>query len=679
MKEKNMFDALENADQSVIDRLSAEFPPQDTREKEKIFKMSERKFNNRSGNTSEADNHTVSGVEVYKKPKWQVFLSIAAAFVIVAGGITGGLYAKKHLGRLPVISTDTEKKTAPFGNFAELDYKLCDYNNETAKHIFTQNDENAEIFLTLFSGSEISQSKLEKLADFFNNYDYKELPEDMSVAEAVDVDVEVDTADTETIEVPHVKNMNIELAKAQLAELGLEVDVRKQSNDNVLPNYVISSEPIDGTKVHKGSQVILYVSMGADAEEMEIENTTEKNIADEQPQEKVPSFVYDDGNEARLINIYDNSGMGVLSYTIFHYEERDGELRMTDKEVTKGWQIDYELFKSTINEILTSEDENGGETPTEPAQVSNCPFDLAAHDFYLADPESKTRIEINLNSSENENIESEDECIPSSRFHLIGGKIIPLEKRQKLAEFFNNWNWEESDEHDYPPQWLLTYEEKGLFCIEDNEAFIISLNRDTNSLLFTQLQIELNYDSSSDDESRYISYDEIGEPSSLITKSYKIDYDLFIGKIREVLGDDFIESEPDQWSFIQKEWSLQTDEHDKPAVLSADDKNDLYDMFRKCQFKEEGGSNESLSTAEAMEIYNNTPPAETDKYIILTCDCFDSHNIIYFETKDDKTNIRYYDYGVQGAYIPNEEYRVNIYNYTCDDKTLVDKIKEYNQ
>ena len=434
MKEKNIFDTLENTDQSVIDRITAEFPPQDNKEKERIFNMSERKFNDKIKNISNADEQSVSGVEIYRKPKWQRFVSIAAALTIVTGGITGGVYALRHL-------KDT----------------------------------------------------------------------------------------------------------------------------------------------HSVTTTILV-------DEDDIETTTE-----------------------------------------------------------------------------------------EPTQVSNCPFDLAAHNFYLADPESKTRIEINLNSSENENIESEDECIPSSRFHLIGGNVISPEKRQKLAEFFNNWNWEESDKHDYPPQWLLTYEEKGLFCIEDNEAFIISLNRDTNSLLFTQLQIELNYDSSSDDESRYISYDEIGEPSSLITKSYKIDYDLFIGKIREVLGDDFIESEPDQWSFIQKEWSLQTDEHDKPAVLSADDKNDLYDMFRKCQFKEEGGSNESLSTAEAMEIYNNTPPAETDKYIILTCDCFDSHNIIYFETKDDKTNIRYYDYGVQGAYIPNEEYRVNIYNYTCDDKTLVDKIKEYNQ
>ncbi|MCR5601965.1 MAG: Stk1 family PASTA domain-containing Ser/Thr kinase [Ruminococcus sp.] len=84
----------------------------------------------------------------------------------------------------------------------------------------------------------------------------------------------------ETVEVPHVENMNIEIAKAQLTERGLEPDVRKRSHDKVLPNYVISSEPSEGTQVHKGSQVILYVSMGANAEQMEMENYVGKTADD---------------------------------------------------------------------------------------------------------------------------------------------------------------------------------------------------------------------------------------------------------------------------------------------------------------------------------------------------------------------------------------------------------------
>lgn len=434
MKGKNIFDVLENTDSSVIDRLAAEFPPQDNKEKERIFKMSERKFNTKIKNISNADEQSVGGVEIYKKPKWQRFLSIAAAFAIVAGGITGGAYALKHL-------------------------------------------------------------------------------------------------------------------------------------------------------------------------------------------------------------------------------------------------------KGTHSITTTSEDEIDIATPTEPAQVSNCPFDFAAHNFYLADPESKTHIEIYLNMPENETTESEEENISATCFHLIGGNDISLEKRQKLAEFFNGWNWEECDESYYPPQWLYTYERRGLFCIEDSQAFIISFEKDTNALFFTQLQIKLRYDSDSDEfsslsEDRYITYDAISEPSSFITKSYKIDYDLFISKISEVLGDDFGKDEQSPWNFLNKEWALQTDEHDTSAALSANERNSLYNMLRKRQFKEEEGRNESLSTAEAMDIYNNTPPAETDKYVILTSNYFDYHDIIYFEQYDDKTVVRYYDYGVQGANIPGEEYRVNIYNYTCDDADLVTKIKE---
>ena len=50
MEEKNIFDILENTEQSVIDRLSEEFPPDDAEEKEKVFRMSQEKFN-KSNNT----------------------------------------------------------------------------------------------------------------------------------------------------------------------------------------------------------------------------------------------------------------------------------------------------------------------------------------------------------------------------------------------------------------------------------------------------------------------------------------------------------------------------------------------------------------------------------------------------------------------------------------------------
>ena len=71
MKEKNEFDVLENTEQSVTDRLSAEFPPIDEDEKEKVFRMSEKKFNNLANGYSDEDEQSVSGVEIYKRPVWK--------------------------------------------------------------------------------------------------------------------------------------------------------------------------------------------------------------------------------------------------------------------------------------------------------------------------------------------------------------------------------------------------------------------------------------------------------------------------------------------------------------------------------------------------------------------------------------------------------------------------------
>ena len=133
MKEKNELDVLENAGESVTNRLTEEFPPRDKKQKEKIYSMSERKFSNRSNGTAYNDEQSVSGVEVYKRPKWQKILSIAAAFAVVVGGITGGTYAFRHFRNTKDISLastpETEVGVAPFGDFAKLDYQLCDYSN----------------------------------------------------------------------------------------------------------------------------------------------------------------------------------------------------------------------------------------------------------------------------------------------------------------------------------------------------------------------------------------------------------------------------------------------------------------------------------------------------------------------------------------------------------------------
>ncbi|MCM1315730.1 MAG: PASTA domain-containing protein [Prevotella sp.] len=72
------------------------------------------------------------------------------------------------------------------------------------------------------------------------------------------------TSDMETVEMPDVTNMVAELAKDQLAMLGLECEIMETANIEIPPGYVISTEPEAKTEVNKGETIILYVSTGID-------------------------------------------------------------------------------------------------------------------------------------------------------------------------------------------------------------------------------------------------------------------------------------------------------------------------------------------------------------------------------------------------------------------------------
>ena len=195
MNLKKEFDVLEDTGQSVIDRLASEFPPADESEKERIFSMSEGKFNKHFSELPEDGENTVSGVEVYKRPVWQRIVSTAAAAVLIAGGITGGAFAMKRFRSAANVASDAgaedtaqqdQKKIAPFGDFAELEYQLCDLSDEGRQDIINriQNDtlsqvlidetEEIKSYFGLVGGKEISADKREKLAEFFNNYDYSD-------------------------------------------------------------------------------------------------------------------------------------------------------------------------------------------------------------------------------------------------------------------------------------------------------------------------------------------------------------------------------------------------------------------------------------------------------------------------------------------------------------------------
>ena len=191
MNEFKELDVLENTDDTVKERLAEEFPPQDTDEKERVFRMSERKYNIKKNNG--ADNNfvgedTVKGVEIYKRPKWKIFASIAACAAIVAG-IGGGGYMLKNMNNSkpaltssasetePQSTAETEKTIAPFGDFSELEYYTPNSDLSSMQEIRIADSTSSDAVFKLPAGTEIDSEKRSKLADFFNSYTWEEYTE----------------------------------------------------------------------------------------------------------------------------------------------------------------------------------------------------------------------------------------------------------------------------------------------------------------------------------------------------------------------------------------------------------------------------------------------------------------------------------------------------------------------
>ncbi len=101
MKENREFDMLENADDRTVGLLS-EVPVLTKEEKERMLKMSKKKLDkmNREKNiTKNTEGDEVSGTELYHRPKWHRFASIAACLVLV-GGIAGTAVFINRKGRI---------------------------------------------------------------------------------------------------------------------------------------------------------------------------------------------------------------------------------------------------------------------------------------------------------------------------------------------------------------------------------------------------------------------------------------------------------------------------------------------------------------------------------------------------------------------------------------------------
>ncbi|WP_303838770.1 PASTA domain-containing protein [Ruminococcus flavefaciens] len=324
MNDKELgLEVFEKADDEEMKRIAADCPASDA-EKERMFKLSQKIYSEKTNEISEAPAEVVSGVEQYKKPIWHKIVSAAAALALVAGLGTGGyLLARRSGGNSQfaggdITLSDAESKVSnyPFGEIdrvrmlcpaiapAAIELESEDLNElvtmlydlpweelsdkQTAEgensllHIYNNNDPYL-LIVNMLDGSIMyckdadgkTETKLysgsEKIIQFLNSIELD--PEkflnaigDLSAKNnSSDIWKYVHVGNKEAFSVPDLYNKNIELAKQELRERGYEYEVKKEKNDEVQPNYVIRTEPEAGTELRKGGTVTLYVSQGADA------------------------------------------------------------------------------------------------------------------------------------------------------------------------------------------------------------------------------------------------------------------------------------------------------------------------------------------------------------------------------------------------------------------------------
>ena len=119
MKEKKIFDILENAENDSMNRLIGKCPEISDEQLDRIYAMSEKKFRKmkkgaerteRDNNIKMTENDTVEGVEHSRRPVWLTTLSTAASIVLIAGIAIGSTVMIR--GNRKIINTDSQTPPA---------------------------------------------------------------------------------------------------------------------------------------------------------------------------------------------------------------------------------------------------------------------------------------------------------------------------------------------------------------------------------------------------------------------------------------------------------------------------------------------------------------------------------------------------------------------------------------
>lgn len=81
-----------------------------------------------------------------------------------------------------------------------------------------------------------------------------------------------------TIKVPDGTDINVNIYKNSLQELGLKIDIKSDTSDSIQKDNIIRTEPEAGTDVEPGTVILVYVSAGVNKEQIKLDNFVGKTI-----------------------------------------------------------------------------------------------------------------------------------------------------------------------------------------------------------------------------------------------------------------------------------------------------------------------------------------------------------------------------------------------------------------
>ncbi len=127
MDNKELLNKLGGLEDHEIEKVAEEFPPLSDEDKSRIIQ----KCLDKTTDTDGAEGETVSGTEIYSRPKWYKFAATAAAIAIAAIGICGTVYLTRNMSD-PSASDKQNQSTSAQGA-AVSSYTITEHVKENEK------------------------------------------------------------------------------------------------------------------------------------------------------------------------------------------------------------------------------------------------------------------------------------------------------------------------------------------------------------------------------------------------------------------------------------------------------------------------------------------------------------------------------------------------------------------